>query len=71
MTSLFCEKRFYRMNEIIGDSNNEPIIPISKSTFWSWVSTGRFPQPIKLVRVSVWSGAELNRWINSNEKKAA
>lgn len=31
-------------------------IPISKSTLWAWVASGRFPKPCKLgPRTTVWT----------------
>jgi predicted DNA-binding transcriptional regulator AlpA len=32
------------------------LIPISKSTWWEGVKTGRFPKPVKLgARITVWN----------------
>ena len=51
------QTRFLRLKQIIGDKKLgiEPIIPVSKSTWWQGVKDGRFPQPVKLSeRVTVW-----------------
>jgi prophage regulatory protein len=53
------ETGFLRIRQIIGDANAEPpipgIIPVGRSTWWSGVRTGRFPQPVKLgPRTTAW-----------------
>ena len=50
---------FLRLSNIIGDPKSRPpipaIIPVSKSTWWAGVKSGRFPKPIKLgPRITVW-----------------
>ncbi len=49
------------------------VIPVSKSTWWLGVKTGRFPQPIKLGRkISAWRVEDIRKLIDtmggSNEK---
>jgi len=43
---------YLRLKQIIGDKKAVPpipaIIPVSKSTWWAGVKSGRFPQPEKL-----------------------
>lgn len=43
---------FYRLNQIIGDAKANPpiegIIPVSKSTWFSGVKSGKFPKPVSL-----------------------
>lgn len=51
--------RFLRLKHIIGDSKNDPpiqpIIPVSKSSWWAGVKSGRFPKPIKVGQnTTVW-----------------
>jgi len=53
------EAGYVRLSQIIGNRRAKPpipaIIPISKSTWWEGVRTGRFPKPVKLgVRITVW-----------------
>ena len=53
------ETGFIRLNQLIGDPNTNPpippIYPVSKSTWWEGVRTGRFPKPIKLgPRITAW-----------------
>jgi hypothetical protein len=50
---------YVRLHQILGDPKAEPptppVIPVSKSTWWQGVKTGRFPKPIKLgPRITAW-----------------
>jgi prophage regulatory protein len=50
---------FLRLVQIIGDSRAEPpippIIPISRSSWWAGVKSGRYPAPVKLgPRTTAW-----------------
>ena len=49
MTTL-PESGFLRLSQILGNPKTETpaIIPVSKSTWWAGVKTGRFPQSVKL-----------------------
>ncbi len=39
-------------------------IPVSKSTWWEGVKTGRYPQPVKLgPRITAWRAADINALI--------
>ena len=43
-----------------------PFIPLGKSTVWSWVRQGKFPQPIKLSdNVTVWRNNDIHDWLNN------
>jgi len=58
-TTPLPETGFVRLPHIIGDSKSNPpipaIIPVSKSTWWAGVKSGRFPKPVKLgPRITVW-----------------
>jgi predicted DNA-binding transcriptional regulator AlpA len=51
------ETGFVRLPQIVGNPKADipALIPISKSTWWQGVRTGRFPQPVKLgPRTTVW-----------------
>ena len=59
ISTLLPETGFVRLPHIIGDSKSSPpipaIIPVSKSTWWAGVKSGRFPKPVKLgPRITVW-----------------
>jgi len=53
---------FLRLPQIIGKPATEtepaisPIIPVSKSTWWAGVRSGRFPQPVRTLgeRITAW-----------------
>ena len=44
--------RFLRLKQIIGNEKTDPIlqplIPISASSWWAGVASGRFPKPVKI-----------------------
>jgi len=53
------ETGYLRLPQIIGNPKAEPpipaIIPISRSSWWAGVKSGRFPKPIKLgPRTTAW-----------------
>ena len=53
------ETGFMRVSHIVGNPKADPpipaIIPVSKSTWWDGVKTGRFPQPMKIgPNTTVW-----------------
>ena len=54
------ETGFVRLRQIIGDQNAKPpipaVIPVSKSTWWDGVRTGRYPQPVRTLgrRITAW-----------------
>jgi hypothetical protein len=48
---------FLRAAQILGSRKDGilPLIPVSPSTWWSGVKSGRFPKPVKLGdRITVW-----------------
>jgi predicted DNA-binding transcriptional regulator AlpA len=58
------ETGFLRIAQIIGKRGNPPIIPVSASTWWDGVKTGRFPKPVKLSpRVTVWKVEDIRALI--------
>ena len=61
---------FYRLKQIIGDKNKDilPIVPVSQSTWWLGVKSGKFPKPIKLSEgVTVWRGGDLLELLNRKD----
>ncbi len=46
------ETGFLRLKQVIGDPKANPpipaVIPVSKSTWWAGVKSGRFPQPVRI-----------------------
>ena len=62
------ETGYLRLPQIIGNSKSNPpipaLIPVSKSTWWAGVKSGRFPAPIKLgPRITVWRVEDIRELI--------
>ncbi len=52
---------FLRLSAILGPRGP---MPVSKSTWWAGVKSGRYPQPVKLgVRVTAWRVEDVRRLI--------
>lgn len=65
-TNQLPETGFLRLPQIIGSKTNPALIPVSKSTWWASVKTGRYPQSIKLgERTTVWRVEDIRKLINS------
>lgn len=62
------ETGFVRLPQVLN------VIPISKSSWWLGVKTGKYPEPIKLGRkISAWKVEDITKLIeklgeNTNEK---
>jgi hypothetical protein len=57
-----------RLWQIVGDpkKNLPPLIPISKSSWWMGVKSGRFPQAVKLgPRTTCWRAEDIYALIDS------
>lgn len=57
-----------RLKQIIGDRKANPpispIIPVSKSSWWAGVKSGKYPQPIKLgPRTTVWQDEDIRQLV--------
>jgi prophage regulatory protein len=53
---------FLRLFQIVGDPKRgiPPLIPVSKSTWWAGVKTGRYPKPVKIAsRCTAWLAEEV------------
>ena len=66
--------RLLRLKQIIGDPKSSPpleaIIPISKSSWWAGVKTGRFPQAIKLGdNTTAWREDEVRELVDTLSKE--
>jgi prophage regulatory protein len=66
--TTFPETGFVRLPSIIGDTKADPpiipIIPVSKSTWWAGVKSGRYPRPIKLgPRITAWRVSDIRALI--------
>ncbi|MFQ6758287.1 MAG: AlpA family phage regulatory protein [Deltaproteobacteria bacterium] len=62
------ESAFLRLKQILGNPKADPpipaIIPVSKSTWWEGVASGRYPRPVRLsARTVAWSAEEIRALI--------
>jgi predicted DNA-binding transcriptional regulator AlpA len=56
---------FLRLSSIIGRNK---LIPVSKSTLWKGVKSGRFPKPVKLgPRITAWRVEDIRQLIEQPE----
>lgn len=69
MPSTIPETGFFRITRIIGDPDAKPpipaLIPVSKSTWWAGVKSGRYPAPVKLGRCTMWRVEDIKALIAS------
>ena len=65
---------FVRLSQIVGDPKSDPptppIIPVSKSTWWAGVASGRYPQPVRTLgsRITAWRVEDILALIASQTK---
>lgn len=61
------EAGFVRVSQIVGNPKADPpvtpIIPVSKSTWWAGVKSGRYPKPVKNGRCTFWRVEDIRRLI--------
>lgn len=51
-----------RISQICGDRKRgiPPIVPVSRSTWWAGVASGRFPAPVRLgSKLTFWKAADI------------
>jgi predicted DNA-binding transcriptional regulator AlpA len=55
------EQRLLRIFQIVGDKRRgiEPLLPVSKATWWSWVAKGKAPAPVRLGGCTCWREADV------------
>jgi Predicted transcriptional regulator len=68
MGSTLPDTGFVRLPQIIGSTKAQPpipaLIPVSRSTWWAGVKSGRYPQPVKLgPRITAWRVEDIRRLI--------
>jgi predicted DNA-binding transcriptional regulator AlpA len=60
MNHSLPETGYVRLSQIVGNPKANPpippIIPVSKSTWWAGVKSGRYPKPVKTLgpRITAW-----------------
>ncbi|MDN3987023.1 helix-turn-helix transcriptional regulator [Zwartia vadi] len=65
MQEITSQPQFHylRLYQIIGHKKRgvPPLLPVSASTWWAGVKSGKFPQAIKLgMRITVWRSDEID-----------
>ena len=61
------EKGFYRVNDIIGNRQKgiPAILPVSRSTWWNGVKSGRYPKAIKFsAGITVWRISDIQKLVD-------
>jgi prophage regulatory protein len=64
------ETGFLRLSQILGDpkAGIPALIPISKSSWWAGIKTGRYPKGLKLApRTTVWPVESIRALIDSTK----
>ena len=62
------ETGFLRLPQIIGNrkANIPPIIPVSRSSWWNGIKSGKYPKPVKLgSRTTAWRVEDIRALIES------
>lgn len=66
---------FLRLPQIIGDAKagTPAIIPVSKSTWWAGVRSGRYPQPTRALgeRITAWRAEDIRALVEATAPKVA
>lgn len=70
MAHQLPETGYLRLPQIIGNPAAEPpipaVFPVSKSTWWAGVRSGRFPKPVKLgPRTAAWRVEDIRALITN------
>lgn len=68
MSAAMPETGFLRINQIVGDPKANPpiaaLLPISKSSWWNGVRSGKYPPSIKLgEKTTVWRVEDIRQLI--------
>lgn len=67
------ETGYVRLSQIIGNPKADPpipaVIPVSKSTWWAGVKSGRYPQPVKTLglRITAWRVEDIRAFISLHD----
>ncbi|WP_133719223.1 helix-turn-helix transcriptional regulator [Methylocaldum gracile] len=68
MSNTLPETGFVRLRQIIGNParNLTPIIPVSRTTWFDGVKSGRFPKPVRLgPRTVAWRVEDIRKLLDS------
>lgn len=64
------ETGYLRLAQIIGrpKTDTPAVFPVSKSTWWEGVKSGRYPKPVKLSsRITAWKVEDIRALIRQHE----
>ena len=56
-------KSNYEMDRLLRLPQVLELIPIAKSTWWSWVASGKAPDPVRLGRCTCWRYSDVMTFI--------
>ncbi|AOY65780.1 AlpA family phage regulatory protein [Xanthomonas perforans] len=77
---LLSNSGFLRLHQIVGRAANPKtdnlaipaLIPVSRSTWWAGVRSGRYPKPVKLgERCTAWRVEDIRALIEATGKEVA
>lgn len=70
--SAIPETGYLRLAQIIGcqKSGRAPLVPVSKTTWWEGVRTGRFPKPSRALggRITAWRVEDIRALLNPSAR---
>jgi prophage regulatory protein len=75
MSYQLPETGYLRLSQILGNQKSIPpipaIIPVSKSTWWEGVKSGRFPAPVRTLgtRITAWRVEDIRMLIKNGGTK--
>ena len=72
-SNFLPETGFVRLPNIIGNAKADPpippIYPVSRSSWWAGVKSGRYPQPVKLgPRITAWRIEDIRALIERHSR---
>ena len=60
MSEAVTPTKYLRLHQILGTRENPGLVPVSSTTWYSWIQQGRAPQPVKLgPRTSAWRESDI------------
>jgi len=71
MAHYLPETGYLRLPQIIGNPKADPpipaVIPVSKSTWWAGVKSGRYPRPVRTLgqRITAWRVEDIRALIQA------
>ena len=67
-----CADVHYKQAALLRVADVAKLISASKSSIWSWVGQGKFPQPVRFgERYTAWRTEDIDAWIASRVREQA